>query len=100
MRRQVKCPSEDTVVPIANCHCILKVQCDKIHWKRVQEMRKHPSNVSKAVAATCSSLSIPNLNSPEQYFTLISRGAPTAQGAAITTVLHPHHPVLTDKDCA
>lgn len=37
---------------------------------------------------TCASLSIPNLNSPVQYFTLISRRVPTAQGAAITTVLH------------
>lgn len=55
---------------------------------------KNPSNVWKAVPATCASLSAPNLNSPVQYFTLISRGVPTAQGAAIPTVLDPHHPCL------
>lgn len=48
MRRQVRCPSAwpgDTVVPTANFPFILKVPCDKIHWKGVQEMRKHLSNV-------------------------------------------------------
>lgn len=66
---KVKCPSAwpgDTVVPIANCHFVLKVQCDKIHWKGVQEMRKHHQMSKRQHLLPVLSLSIPNLNSPVQ----------------------------------
>lgn len=98
VKGQVRCPivwPGDTAVLTANFHFILKLPCDKIHWKRVREVRKHVSNEWKAIVAICGCLPAPNLSSPVQYFTLNSRGSHgTGCCAHHGAVLHPQHSLV------